>query len=255
MRSIDINSDVGESFGAYAVGDDEAVMQMVTSVNIACGMHAGDPMVMQRSVRMAKACGVFVGAHPGYPDLQGFGRRAMGLSPAETEAYVRYQIGALDAICKSERVQLHHVKPHGALYNLAAVDRIVADAICRAIRSVNESLILLGLSGSEMISAAKRQGLPYACEAFADRAYFSDGTLAPRSMEGAVIHDGHAAAARVVRLVESGTVESITGETIRLEADSVCVHGDNPAAVAMIGRLREALARENITAAGFGKKA
>lgn len=240
-RMIDLNADVGESFGAYRIGMDEEVIKYISSANIACGMHAGDPLVMERTVALAVKHGVAVGAHPGYPDLQGFGRRVLTLSPAEVKAYVMYQVGALMSFAKAAGVKVVHVKPHGALYNVAAKDAAIAAAIVEAIQAVDEELILLALAGSEMVKAARAAGLRVAQEVFADRAYNADGTLVARGKPGAVIHDHKVAIPRAVRMITEGRVTAITGEEISIEADSICVHGDNPQAIEFVSRLREAL--------------
>ena len=241
MKNIDINSDLGESFGAYTMGNDADVLRYVTSANIACGFHASDPLTMQKAVRQAKEAGVKIGAHPGYPDLVGFGRRELKVSPAELKAMVIYQVGALQAVCKAEGTKLHHVKPHGAMYNMAAKDEELADAIAQAVAAVDGSLTLVGLSGSCMKAAAEKQGLAFAAEVFADRAYEDDGSLVSRTKPGAMIENEDLAIRRMLRLVESGVIESCSGREIRLEADTICVHGDSPKAVLFAKKLREAL--------------
>ena len=228
MPSVDLNCDLGESFGAYTIGMDAEILPYVTSANIACGFHAGDPSVMQKSVLLCKKYGVQVGAHPGLPDLQGFGRRRMAISPAEAEADVMYQIGALKAFCDAAGVPLHHVKPHGALYNMAARDPVLAAAICRAVQAAAPGAVLLALSGSEMVKAANAIGLPVASEVFADRGYQADGSLVPRGAPGAMIEDEDTAIARVLQMAAQGTVQADDGSTVTLQADSVCVHGDGP---------------------------
>ena len=199
MPSIDLNCDLGESFGAYTIGMDAEILPYVTSANIACGVHAGDPSVMQKCVLLCKKYGVQVGAHPGLPDLQGFGRRRMAISPAEAEADVMYQIGALKAFCDAAGVPLHHVKPHGALYNMAARDPVLAAAICRAVQAAAPGAVLLALSGSEMVKAANAIGLPVASEVFADRGYQADGSLVPRGAPGAMIENEDTAIAQVLQ--------------------------------------------------------
>ena len=241
MPSIDLNCDLGESFGAYTIGNDEAILPFVTSANIACGFHAGDPAVMRRSVALCKQYGVQVGAHPGLPDLVGFGRRKMDISPSDAADCVVYQIGALKAFCDAAGVPLHHVKPHGALYNMAAKDRALADAICRAVQQAAPGAILLALSGSEMVAAARAIGLPVASEVFADRGYQPDGTLVPRGNPGAMIEEEDRAIARVLRMAQEGTVTANDGSTVALQADSVCVHGDGPKALAFVQKLSKAL--------------
>ena len=241
MKNIDINSDLGESFGAYTMGNDAEVLRYVTSANIACGFHASDPLTMQKAVRLAKEAGVKIGAHPGYPDLVGFGRRELKVSPAELKAMVIYQVGALQAVCKAEGTKLHHVKPHGAMYNMAAKDEKLADAIAEAVAAVDGSLTLVGLSGSCMKDAAEKHGLTFAAEVFADRAYEDDGSLVSRTKPGAMIEDEDLAIRRMLHLLETGTIESSNGKEIRLEADTICVHGDSPKAVLFAKKLREAL--------------
>ena len=251
MPFLDLNCDLGESFGAYTIGSDEAIIPYITSANIACGYHAGDPTVMHRSVALCRKYGVQVGAHPGLPDLMGFGRRKMQIAPAEAADCVAYQIGALQAFCQAEGVPLHHVKPHGALYNMAAKDRALADAICRAVQKAAPGAILLALSGSEMVAAAKAIGLPAACEVFADRGYQPDGTLVPRGQPGAMITDEGEAIARVARMVKEGKVTARDGSEVTLQADSVCVHGDGPKALAFVEKLRAALPAGGITLQAF----
>ncbi len=251
MPYLDLNCDLGESFGAYTIGCDEQVIPYITSANIACGYHAGDPTVMHRSVELCCRYGVQVGAHPGLPDLAGFGRRRMQIAPAEAADCVAYQIGALRAFCDEVGVPLHHVKPHGALYNMAAKDRPLADALCRAVQKAAPGAILLALSGSEMETAARAIGLPVACEVFADRGYRPDGTLVPRGTPGAMIEDETQAIARVVRMAREGKVTACDGSEVELRADSVCVHGDGPKALAFVEKLREALPADGITLRAF----
>ena len=238
---IDINCDMGESFGAWRMGADEDVMPHITSANVACGAHAGDPGVMRRTVRLARAAGVAVGAHPGFADLPGFGRREMAVDPSEVEDSLIAQIGALAAIAKAEGLALQHVKAHGALYNMAGRDRVLADAIARAIAAVDRTLIMFGLPNSPMIDAARAAGLRVASEGFADRAYQPDGSLAPRSRPGAVIHDAEAVVARAVRMAHDGVVLTPDGAEVALRVDTICVHGDTPGAPELTRRIREAL--------------
>ena len=226
MPSIDLNCDLGESFGAYTIGMDAEILPYVTSANIACGFHAGDPSVMQKSVLLCKKYGVQVGAHPGLPDLQGFGRRRMAIFPAEAEADVMYQIGALKAFCDAAGVPLHHVKPHGGA-------------------------VLLALSGSEMVKAANAIGLPVASEVFADRGYRADGSLVPRGAPGAMIEDEDTAIARVLQMAAQGTVQADDGSTVTLQADSVCVHGDGPKALAFVQKISAALLAAGTAVAAF----
>lgn len=239
MTTIDLNCDLGESFGRYTLGLDEEVLPLVSSANIACGFHASDPVTMEKTVHLAQKHQVAIGAHPGLPDLVGFGRRAMDVTPTEVKAFVQYQIGALKAFSGS--IGLHHVKPHGALYNMAAKDKNLARAICEGVQHVDPGLVLYGLAGSELIQAAKEVGLPYAQEVFADRNVEDDGTLTPRSHENAVILDEEAAVKRVIQMVQQHEVESIHGNRVEMVPDTICVHGDNPHAVAFAKRIRQAL--------------
>jgi len=241
MYVIDLNSDLGESFGAWKMGNDEAVLDFVSSANVACGFHAGDPVVMLATLRAAKEKGVAVGAHPGYPDLMGFGRRNMDVTPDEAYAYTLYQIGAMQAACNAVGVKLQHVKAHGALYNQAAKNHALAVAIAQAVKDAGQGLILLGLANSEFDKAAAEVGVPYAAEAFADRAYQADGTLVPRKVQSSMIHDVNLAVARVVRMVKEGKVETIDGKMINLKPHSICLHGDSPKAVQMATEIRKGL--------------
>ena len=238
---IDINCDMGESFGPWGMGADDQVMPHITSANIACGAHAGDPVVMRRTIRLAKSAGVAVGAHPGFADLQGFGRREMIVDPGEVEASLIAQIGAIAAMARAEALPLQHVKAHGALYNMAARDRALADAIARAIASVDATLIMFGLPNSPMIEAARAAGLRIASEGFADRAYRADGSLTPRTEPGAVIHDVEAVVARAVRMATDGVVLTPDGTAVPLRIDTICVHGDTPGAPELTRRIRDGL--------------
>ena len=249
MISIDLNCDMGESFGAYTIGADAEVMASISSANIACGFHGGDPGVMRRTVRLAREAGVAVGAHPGFPDLVGFGRREMRASPQQIEDMVLYQIGALMAIAQSEGVVLRHVKAHGALYNMAARERALADAIARAVASVDRSLILFGLPGSELIRAGAACGLRVASEGFADRAYEPDGSLTPRTHAGAVIHDTDAVVRRAVRMALEGKVAASDGSEVEFHVETICTHGDTPGAQALTRALRAGLERAGVTIA------
>ena len=251
MYKIDLNSDLGESFGAYKIGMDDAVIPLISSANVACGFHAGDPAVMEKTVALCKATGTAIGAHPGYPDLVGFGRRNLAASPAEVKAMVTYQIGALDAFCRAAGIRLQHVKPHGAMYNMAAKDEALAKAICQAIYEYDRELILMGLAGSQMLVQAKAMGLPCAAEVFADRAYEEDGTLVARSKPGSMIHDEELAVSRVIRMIKEGKVTAITGKDVAITADSVCVHGDGPKALAFVEKLRAAFAENQIQIASL----
>ena len=256
---IDINCDMGESFGTYTLGCDEKLMPLITSANIACGFHAGDPWVMQKTVTLAKKFGVAIGAHPGFPDLHGFGRRNMSLSYDELFSSVVYQIGALAAFCTLAKVKLNHVKPHGALYNMAAKDIKIASAIADAIKAVDHSLIFVGQANSAMITAAHNCQLQHANEVFADRAYNADSSLVARTLSGAVIHDTDIIATRIIRLAVTGNIRAIDGSEIALiqptdlktAALSVCVHGDNPDALPALIALREVLAKNYIGVRGI----
>jgi UPF0271 protein len=246
---IDLNCDMGESFGAYTLGADAEVMESISSANVACGYHGGDPAVMRRTVRLAREAGVAVGAHPGFQDLAGFGRREMRLAPQEIEDLVLYQIGALAAIAHSEGVRLQHVKAHGALYNMAAKDRALADAIARAVAAFDRSLILFGLPRSELIRAGTACGLRVASEGFADRAYEPDGSLSPRSRAGAVIHDTDAVVRRAVRMAIEGRVAATDGSEIAVEVETICTHGDTPGAQALTRALRAGLEHAGVAIA------
>lgn len=251
MPSIDLNCDLGESFGAYTIGMDAEILPYVTSANIACGFHAGDPSVMQKSVLLCKKYGVQVGAHPGLPDLQGFGRRRMAISPAEAEADVMYQIGALKAFCDAAGVPLHHVKPHGALYNMAARDPVLAAAICRAVQAAAPGAVLLALSGSEMVKAAKRHRTAR-CQRGICRPRLP-GRRQPCATRrpGAMIEDEDTAIARVLQMAAQGTVQADDGSTVTLQADSVCVHGDGPKALAFVQKISAALLAAGTAVAAF----
>lgn len=246
MYKVDLNSDLGESFGNYKLGLDGDVLKYISSANIACGWHAGDPMVMDKTVLLAFKADVAIGAHPGYPDLLGFGRREMKVTKEEAKNYVKYQIGALWAFAQDRGMKLQHVKPHGGLYNMAAGDAELAKAIAEGVYEVDKNLILMGLANSELIRAGKNVGLKVANEVFADRAYNADGTLVSRKKEGAMIHDRDLAISRVVRMVKEGKVRAITGEDIDIQADSICVHGDNPQAVEFVNSIRKALEEEGV---------
>ncbi|MDQ2889180.1 MAG: LamB/YcsF family protein [Gemmatimonadota bacterium] len=248
--SVDLNADMGEGFGRYAL-DDAALLATVTSASIACGFHAGDPIVMRDTAAVATRLGLNIGAHPGYPDLVGFGRRDLAATPSEIEALVVYQIGALQAVCVAAGTRLRYVKPHGALYNRAARDAAAADAIARAIHSVDPSLALLGLAGSAMIGAARRAGIRGVSEAFVDRAYNADGTLVSRAEPGSVLTDVAAIAERAVTMITSGKVTTRDGSTIELSAESLCTHGDGPHALATVQAVRAALEQARVRIASF----
>jgi UPF0271 protein len=239
---INLNADLGEGYGPWKMGDDAAMLDIVASANVACGGHAGDAETMRRTLRLAKERGVSVGAHPSYPDLQGFGRRAMALSAAELESQVACQVGALAGIAALENIRVTHVKPHGALNNLACVDRSVADTICRAVVAIDRALILLAPAASELVAAGRAAGLLVVEEIFADRAYLPDGQLVPRSRPDAMIHGADACLAHVLAMLDAGALIAVDGTRIATPIGSICVHGDNPGAVAVARHLREQLA-------------
>jgi len=243
---VDLNSDLGESFGRYKLGLDEEVMEYITSANVAAGWHAGDPLVMRRTVRLAKEKGVAVGVHPGYPDLLGFGRRYMKLTPEEARNYILYQIGAFYSFTKAEGLGLQHVKPHGALYNALVKEEELARAVIEGIADFDKNLIFVALSGSRPAEIAEEMGIKVAHEVFADRAYNPDGTLVPRSKPGAVIHEVEEIAERVISMVKDGGVKAVNGEWVELKVDTICVHGDNPRAVQIAARIRRVLEDEGV---------
>ena len=238
---LDFNCDLGESFGAWRMGEDEQILAHVTSANIACGFHAGDPATMRRTVQAALAHGVALGAHPSLPDLQGFGRREMQIDPAEAYDIVLYQVGALAGFSRALGASLHHVKPHGALYNMAAREPALAEAIARAVRDFDPALILYGLAGSELLGAGRALGLRTASEVFADRTYQPDGSLTPRARPDAILGDLAAALAQVERMVMHGEVRATDGSVVAVQADTLCIHGDGPGAVLFARALRSAL--------------
>lgn len=244
---IDINCDMGESFGAYTIGEDEKIIPYITSANIACGYHAGDPRVMEKTVRLARDHGVAVGAHPGFPDLLGYGRRTLETFPGEVRDYILYQVGALSAFCRAAGMELQHVKPHGALYNLAAREERIAEEVITAVKDYDPTLILVVLSGSRLGELAQAAGLQVAREVFPDRAYLEDGRLAPRSLPGAVIHEAEQVRRRVVKLITTGNMTSIEGREVSLRADTLCIHGDTPGAWQLAGTVREALEEAGIS--------
>ncbi|KJS12892.1 MAG: LamB/YcsF family protein [Peptococcaceae bacterium BRH_c8a] len=246
MLKIDLNCDMGESFGHYGIGMDDEVIKLITSANIACGYHAGDPGVMRNTVKNAKESGVRIGAHPGLPDLLGFGRRKLYASSREITDMVIYQIGALKAFAESEALSLQHVKPHGALYNMAVANEEYARAVAEGVFAVDNKLILFGLTGSSLIKAGKKLGLRVANEVFADRAVNDDGTLVARDLPGAVIKDVEQAIDRVVEMLTIGQVKTIQGNRIKVKADTICVHGDNPSALKFVKSIRKRLGEEGI---------
>lgn len=248
---IDLNCDMGEGFGAYSLGADAELLDCVTSANVACGFHAGDPATMQRTVRLALAKGVAVGAHPGLPDLQGFGRRRMEITPDDAYRMVLYQIGALDALLKAENGRLNHVKPHGALYNMASVDTALARAVARAVADYDPHLILYGLSGGCLTTEGEAAGLRVAHEVFADRRYLGDGQLAPRILSGAVITDTDEAVEQSLSTLMNGSVTTLDGKPLRLKADTLCIHGDSPQAVAFAREIRRKLTEAGVRVQGI----
>ena len=249
---LDLNADVGESFGAYKLGQDEQLMPAISSASIACGFHAGDPATMRETVALARRHDVAMGAHPGYPDLIGFGRREIRATPREVEDLVTYQIGALMAVAAAQGVRLQHVKPHGALYNMAIRDAALADAIARATAAVDSTLILFGLPGSELIAAGRRAGLRTAREGFADRSYKPDGTLVPRHDPGAVIGDPDAVVSRAISMARDHEVSAIDGSLVALELETICVHGDTPDAAVLAARIRRALTDAGVSVRPVG---
>jgi len=245
-KKVDLNCDLGESFGMYKIGNDEQIIPLITSANIACGFHASDPVVMTDTIKLAKINNTSIGAHPGFPDLQGFGRRNMYLTFDEIKTSVQYQISALQGMAHAKGLKLQHVKPHGALYNMAAEDELIAQAICEAVIEIDKNLILLGLSGSLLIKKAKNLGLKTAEEVFADRAYNPNGSLVSRNHPEALINDEEHAAKRVFRMIKEGKVLSITGDDIPIQADSICVHGDGENALKMVETIRKYLIKNDI---------
>lgn len=254
MIEVDLNSDLGESFGAWTMGDDGAMLDVVTSANIACGFHAGDPDTMLKTVENAKARGVAIGAHPGFHDLQGFGRRQVqGLAAREIETLVAYQIGALQAVATMAGHRVTHVKAHGALSNMAMVDTAMATSLARAVRAVDPSLVFVVIPLTALERAGEAANLPLAREIYADRAYEDDGTLVPRRKPGAVLHDPETVAARVLQMVEERAIVSVSGKRLALTIDTVCIHGDSPGAVAMARAVRRRLDEAGIRIAPFRK--
>ena len=253
-RSIDLNSDLGESFGPWTMGDDRAMLAIVSSANIACGGHASDPETMYQTLLLARKNDVVVGAHPGYNDREGFGRRIIPMPAAEIGRMVAGQIGALQAMAAMAGTEVSYVKPHGALGNLAAADRVVADVIVDAIRKIDPQLSILAISGMQLEQAARTAGMQVCSEVFADRGYLSTGQLVPRGQNGAMIHNPNEAAKRLLAFLESGLMPVIDGDPIKLDAQSICVHGDSPGAVAMAGAIRERLTAAGIEISGFVQK-
>ncbi len=255
QKKIDLNSDVGESFGAYKIGLDEAVIPLINSANIACGFHAGDPSVINRTVSLASENSVALGAHPGLPDLMGFGRRSMDIALEEIKHYVTYQVGALQAFAAQRGLPLQHVKPHGALYNMAVRDTEIWNIIAEVLSALDENLILVALAGpnrDDLEAIAMHHSIRIAFEFFADRAYNPDGSLVSRKLPGAILHDDAAVAERIIRLVTHGSVTAIDGTEIKLSADTICVHGDNPEALALVKKIRTSLLNSDIRVCPMG---
>ena len=249
---VDLNADVGESFGAYTLGHDAALMTSITSANIAAGFHAGDPSVLRATIRLAKAHGVAIGAHPGFPDLAGFGRREMHVTPREAEDFILYQIAAVAGVATAEGGRLAHVKAHGALFNMAARDRPLADALARAVAAFDRSLRLFAPPDSEIVHAARALGLSVAIEVFADRAYEPDGRLASRQKPGAVIDDVKTVVARAVGLIADRTVVAVDGSRLHFDADTMCIHGDTPGSERLAAAIRDGLESAGITVKAIG---
>ncbi len=254
MFCIDLNCDMGESYGRYTLGNDLAILDYVTSVNIACGFHAGDPGVMRATVMAAKEKGVAIGAHPGLPDLVGFGRRIMNITPHEAYEMTVYQVGALTAFCTASSVKIHHVKPHGALYNMAAGNREIAQSIAQAVRDIDPSLILYGLAGSELIKSGQDMGLETASEGFADRTYMAIGVLTPRSEKDSIIANEQAACAQAIRMIQDGLVRSQQGIDVKVQAETICIHGDGLYAVQFARHIHNALHEHGITVTTVRRK-
>lgn len=246
MPTVDLNCDMGESFGAWQMGNDAELMDYVSSINIACGFHAGDATTMRETVELAIEKGVAIGAHPSYPDLQGFGRRAMSLSPREVFDIVLYQISALKGICESSGGKLHHVKPHGALYNQAAKNEELSKAIAESVKSLDDSLILYGLSGSHLISEAEKLGLRSASEVFADRTYGADGSLTPRTESNSLIRNPDDAAQQVLQMIKKQTLTAIDGTTVPIKADTICIHGDEEKALEFARIISQKLSESSV---------
>ena len=254
MMRIDLNADVGEGFGVYAIGHDAGVLASVTSANLAAGFHAGDPSVLRATIRLAKSHGVAIGAHPGFPDLVGFGRRELHTTSQETEDFVLYQIAAVAGVAAAEGVELQHVKPHGALFNMAARDAALAAAIARAVAAFGRSLILFGPPRSQILEAGRAAGLRVAAEVFADRTYEPDGSLTPRNKPGSVIHDSALVVSRAIRMVKDRGVEAVDGTVVPFEADTICVHGDTPGAADLAAKLRAGLEAAGMTVKAIGQQ-
>ena len=251
MYSVDLNSDIGEGFGAYTMGDDNEILKYITAAQIACGWHAGDPMIMDKVVRTAAERGVAVGAHPSFPDLMGFGRRKMIVSFEEAKNYVKYQVGALSAFTKTYGVKIHHLAPHGAMGNMCQDDRELARAICEAVYEIDPEIIIYYCAGAVLGEEAEKMGLRTACEIFADRAYEDDLSLRSRKLPGAMITDEEESIRRCIRMVKEGKVTSYSGKELDIKGDTLCVHGDGPKAIAFVKRIREEFEKEGIEIRAF----
>lgn len=248
MYTVDLNADLGESYGNYSIGNDKEIIPLISSANVACGFHASDPSVMLETVQLIRKSGTTgIGAHPGFPDLMGFGRRYMEMSMPEVHAMIVYQLGALDGFCRMAGIEMNHVKPHGALYNATFNDMALAETIAQAVKVYNPALKLMGLSNQNLVKAGASAGLEVRHEVFADRAYEDDGTLVSRRKEGAMVTDTAEAVHRVVRMVKEGRVESVNGKDIEIQADSICVHGDGAKALEFVKEIRNRLGTEGIT--------
>lgn len=253
MTQIDLNCDLGESYGHFVIGNDPKVLPLISSANIACGFHAGDFSVMHRTVALAKEDGVAVGAHPGLPDLEGFGRREMSVTSMEVYDMMVYQIGALQAVARSQHVTVNHVKPHGALYHMASENKKMAEAVAHAVADTDSDLLLFGMDGSHLTEEGEKAGLHVVYETFADRTYQPDGTLTPRSKSDALITDTGQALNQVLQMLQDGTVTATNGETVPVRAQTVCVHGDGAAAIAFAGTIRDELLKKGIEIAAWHK--
>lgn len=252
-RRVDLNSDLGEGFSIYTIGNDEEILKVISSANIACGWHGGDPIIMDKTVQIAQKYGVGIGAHPSFPDPLGFGRRNMSITLKEAETYVLYQLGALDAFARAHGSSIQHIKLHGAFYNMASKDRDIAKSVIEAARKIREDIYFLCLSGSDFAKVGKEEGALIAEEVFADRAYNEDGSLVSRKVAGALIEDEDLAIKRTIDMVTRGKVESISGIEIPIVADSICVHGDNPKAVQFVNKIRKGLEAEGVSIKAFSK--
>lgn len=250
-KSVDINCDMGESYGNYTIGNDQAIFPHITSCNIACGMHAGDPYQIEKTIDLAIEHGVQIGAHPGYPDLQGFGRRVLPMLAKELSSFIKYQVAALKGLVESKGHRLTYVKPHGALYNEMAKNKEVAAIVIQAIKSIDSQLRIMGLAGSHVKQVCDGEHMHFIAEAFADRQYEANGQLRPRALEGAVLHDSDKAAEQVLSITENKRTFSLSGEEVKIEAQSFCIHGDNPAAISILEKITEQLELKGISKKHF----